>query len=59
MAEGTMNERIKLPGGIVVGCRATAFLLIDDDAGTDLGDLSLDELAQIDHLILQYFGVKL
>ena len=44
-------------GGIAAGCRTTAFLVDDDllvDAGTGLGDLSLDELAQIDHILLSH-----
>ena len=44
-------------GGIAAGCRTTAFLIDDDllvDAGTGLGDLSLDELAQIDHILLSH-----
>ena len=37
-------------GGIAAGCRTTAFLVDEDllvDAGTGLGDLSLDELARL------------
>ena len=44
-------------GGIAAGCRTTAFLLDDDlliDAGTGLGDLSLDALARIDHIVLSH-----
>ncbi len=44
-------------GSIAAGCRTTAFLLDDDvliDAGTGVGDLSLDELARIDHILLSH-----
>ena len=44
-------------GAIAAGCRTTAFLLDDDvliDAGTGVGDLTLDELARIDHLLLSH-----
>lgn len=44
-------------GAIAVGCRTTAFLLDDDllvDAGTGVGDLTLDELARIDHIVVSH-----
>lgn len=44
-------------GSIAAGCRTTAFLLGDDvliDAGTGIGDLTLDELAGIDHVVLSH-----
>jgi len=44
-------------GSIAAGCRTTAFLLDDDvliDAGTGVGDLTLDELARIDHILLTH-----
>lgn len=44
-------------GSIAAGCRTTAFLLDDDvliDAGTGVGDLSLDQLEHIDHVLLSH-----
>ena len=44
-------------GSIAAGCRTTAFLLDDDiliDAGTGVGDLTLDELTRIDHILLSH-----
>jgi ribonuclease BN (tRNA processing enzyme) len=44
-------------GSIAAGCRTTAFLLDDDvliDAGTGVTDLSLDQLARIDHVLLSH-----
>ncbi len=44
-------------GSIAAGCRTTAFLLDGDvliDAGTGVGDLHLDELARIDHILLSH-----
>ena len=44
-------------GSIAANCRTTAFLLDDDvliDAGTGVGDLTLDELARIDHIVLSH-----
>lgn len=44
-------------GSIARGCRTTSFLLDDDvliDAGTGVGDLTLDELARIDHILLSH-----
>ncbi|HEY2925820.1 3',5'-cyclic-nucleotide phosphodiesterase [Piscinibacter sp.] len=44
-------------GAIAAGCRTTSFLLDGSvliDAGTGVGDLSLDELARIDHVLLSH-----
>ncbi len=44
-------------GAIAAGCRTTAFLLDDNvlvDAGTGVGDLSLDALARIEHIVLSH-----
>ena len=44
-------------GAIAAGCKTTAFLLDDDvlvDAGTGVGDLSLDALARIEHIVLSH-----
>jgi len=44
-------------GSIAAGCRTTAFLLDDDvliDAGTGVGDLTLDELARVDDVLLTH-----
>ena len=44
-------------GAIAAGCRTTAFLVDDSiliDAGTGVGDLSLDELARIDHICISH-----
>lgn len=44
-------------GSIAAGSRTTSFLLDDDvliDAGTGVGDLSLDELARIDHIFVSH-----
>ncbi len=44
-------------GSIAAGCRTTAFLLDDDvliDAGTGVGELTLDELSRIDHIVLSH-----
>ncbi|NUZ04453.1 MBL fold metallo-hydrolase [Piscinibacter koreensis] len=44
-------------GSIAAGCRTTAFLLDDDvlvDAGTGVGDLPLDALARIDHILVSH-----
>ena len=44
-------------GAISAGCKTTAFLLDDDvlvDAGTGVGDLSLEALARIDHIVLSH-----
>ncbi|MDH4391366.1 MAG: 3',5'-cyclic-nucleotide phosphodiesterase [Aquabacterium sp.] len=44
-------------GSIAAGCRTTAFLLDDDiliDAGTGIGDLTLDELTRVDHILLSH-----
>jgi cAMP phosphodiesterase len=44
-------------GSIAAGSRTTAFLLDHDvliDAGTGVGDLTLDELAAIDHIVISH-----
>ena len=44
-------------GGIVIGLRTTAMLLDDDgliDAGTGVGDLTLDQMARIDAVFLTH-----
>ena len=44
-------------GAIAQGCRTTSFLLdgtVLIDAGTGVGDLSLDELARIDHILVSH-----
>jgi len=44
-------------GSIAAGSRTTAFLIDDDllvDAGTGVGDLTLDELARIDHIVVSH-----
>lgn len=44
-------------GSIAAGCRTTAFLLDGDilvDAGTGVGDLTLDEMARVDHILLSH-----
>lgn len=44
-------------GAIAQGCRTTAFLLDDNaliDAGTGVGDLSLEEMLCIDHVLLTH-----
>ncbi len=44
-------------GAIAAGCRTTAFLLDDRvlvDAGTGLGDLPLEALSRIDHVLLSH-----
>lgn len=44
-------------GSIAAGSRTTAFLLDDTiliDAGTGVGDLTLDELARIDHILVSH-----
>jgi cAMP phosphodiesterase len=44
-------------GAIAAGCRTTAFALDDDvliDAGTGVGDLSLEELTRIDHILISH-----
>jgi ribonuclease BN (tRNA processing enzyme) len=44
-------------GSIAAGNRTTSFLLDHDlliDAGTGVGDLTLDELARIDHILLSH-----
>lgn len=44
-------------GSIAAGSRTTAFLVDEDllvDAGTGVGDLSLDELLRIDHVVVSH-----
>jgi ribonuclease BN (tRNA processing enzyme) len=44
-------------GSIAAGSRTTAFLLDDDvliDAGTGVGDLTLDEMCRIEHILLTH-----
>ena len=44
-------------GAIAAGCKTTAFLLDDDtliDAGTGVGDLALDALARVDHILVSH-----
>ena len=44
-------------GAIAQGCRTTSFLLDDDvliDAGTGVGDLSLMEMARVQHVLLTH-----
>ena len=44
-------------GAIAAGCRTTAFLLDDDvliDAGTGVGDMPLDALAGIEHILISH-----
>ena len=44
-------------GSIAAGCKTTSFLLDGDvliDAGTGVGDLELDALARIDHILISH-----
>jgi ribonuclease BN (tRNA processing enzyme) len=44
-------------GAIAQGCRTTSFLLDDNilvDAGTGVGDLSIDEMARVQHVLLTH-----
>lgn len=44
-------------GAIAAGCKTTSFLLDEGiliDAGTGVGDLTLDQLARIDHVLLSH-----
>ena len=44
-------------GSIAAGSRTTSFLLDDDvliDAGTGVGDLTLDEMARVDHILVSH-----
>lgn len=44
-------------GSIAAGCRTTSFLLGGDilvDAGTGVGDLTLEEMARIDHILVTH-----
>jgi ribonuclease BN (tRNA processing enzyme) len=53
-----MNIRVLgCSGSIAAGSRTTAFLVDDDiliDAGSGVGDLSLEEMARIDHILLSH-----
>jgi cAMP phosphodiesterase len=53
-----MNIRVLgCSGSIAAGCRTTAFLLDDDiliDAGSGVGDLTLQEMAKIDHILVSH-----
>ena len=53
-----MNIRVLgCSGSIAQGCRTTAFLVDDDiliDAGTGVGDLALDDMARVDHILLSH-----
>lgn len=53
-----MNIRVLgCSGSIAAGCRTTAFLLDDDiliDAGSGVGDLTLEEMARIDHILVSH-----
>lgn len=53
-----MNIRVLgCSGAIAAGYKTTAFLLDDDvliDAGTGVGDLSVQELARIDHILITH-----
>ena len=53
-----MNIRVLgCSGAIAAGCRTTSFLLDDSvliDAGTGVGDLELEELAKIDHILISH-----
>lgn len=53
-----MNIRVLgCSGSIAAGCRTTAFLLDDDvliDAGSGVGDLTLEEMAKIDHILVSH-----
>jgi ribonuclease BN (tRNA processing enzyme) len=44
-------------GSIAAGSRTTSFLLDDEvlvDAGTGVGDLTLDEMARVDHILISH-----
>ncbi len=44
-------------GSIAAGCRTTSFLLDDDvliDAGTGVGDMPLDAMARIEHIVISH-----
>jgi len=53
-----MNIRVLgCSGSIAAGSRTTAFLLGDDvliDAGSGVGDLTLEEMARIDHILISH-----
>lgn len=56
--ESLMNIRVLgCSGAIAAGFKTTAFLLGDDvliDAGTGVGDLTLEALARIDHILVSH-----
>jgi ribonuclease BN (tRNA processing enzyme) len=44
-------------GAIAAGCKTTAFLLDDDvliDAGTGVGDMPLDAMTRVDHILISH-----
>ena len=44
-------------GSIAAGCRTTSFLLDEDvliDAGTGVGDMPLDALARVEHILISH-----
>ncbi len=44
-------------GAIAAGCKTTAFLVDDDvliDAGTGVGDMPLDAMARVDHILISH-----
>jgi ribonuclease BN (tRNA processing enzyme) len=44
-------------GSIAAGCRTTSYLIDDDvlvDAGTGVGDLTLDEMTLVDHILVSH-----
>jgi glyoxylase-like metal-dependent hydrolase (beta-lactamase superfamily II) len=44
-------------GSIAAGCRTTSFLLDDDvliDAGTGVGDMPLDALSRVEHILISH-----
>jgi len=56
-AKPTRIRVLGCSGAIAAGSRTTAFLIDDDvlvDAGTGVGDLALDELARIDHILVSH-----
>jgi len=59
-AAAVRSPRIRVlgcSGSIAAGCRTSAFLIDDDvliDAGTGVGDLTLAELARIDHVLVSH-----
>ncbi len=44
-------------GSIAAGCKTTSFLLDDDvlvDAGTGVGDLPLEAMARVEHILVSH-----